>query len=1258
MKKMTFALACASTAALFAGTIHQATFEDYSKGFSGLSGKDDAGSNSTSVYWTYLGGGADDGSTVKAYKGADDPDNLDKPAGTQLSGEVGDKYLELSTEGGTLWRSVNEATDTALGAEKAVDATKGLYIDTMVQFTPTEDGGAPEVGSDDQIAIWLNVGEDGKTNLCVRAAQAHDTGTSSTFNPTTYVLAGTENVQPGAWYRLTINAIADVDQRMAKNEGYTTGITGFQILLDGVPLRTESKTFTDGYMALACDAGEWGWLEEGRDDDLIDLLESGTIFPSLKGEVTASSLTAVGFKGSGALDDLTITDENPIKEEPAPEGDVAFTITTADGVTASWSTTADGEFTTYAAGAKAPAGTIYVKLTNADGASKVVVQTVSADDGASNAYDLSAETFGWDEYLGAAIAENTYGVDTAAEIVLFQKGVAAGLATAGLTFKQTADIDMSESGAFAGVGGLKGATPFKGVYDGDGKQITGVTFTHDATYRGFFNSVEDATIQNLTVNVAGFDSTSAAEFGAAAFVGQSTGTVLFKNLTAKGTLGTADKPCNHSAAGILVRGVGTFENCVNEMAIVSRSDNTKVGGMVAIQNGAVTLKNCSNKGALTAGKGSGATDYVEGVGGLVGYEAGKGLAIEGCSNTGVITDESNANKASQLVGRATGTVTASGTNTGLAGMKAIDKSVDGLDFATVADGVATYVKDEAAVAGANLAVTAPGQTVTLANEGDAITLDMTAATAEVTTTAADCAVVQDGNVYTAAVTWASVLGTAVDGAFVIDDAAELAKFGAYADKIGTKDVAFALSADIDMAAADPWAGVGKYADGANIKTTPAFEGTFDGAGHKISNICMTERKGSGFFNVLRGATVQNLVIDTVTYASDKTGGKMAAKMGGAMLAGNIGPGTTVKNVTLMGSNASAANPVTYNGSGLTTRIEACGSPILIENCVNKAAVYCSYSKVAGICSIVSGVANDVAPVTFKGCVNEGTIRAVGTTTWVDNGITRGPGSDGVCGILSYMQGMTAASPVSFIDCKDSGTELADSTLGACAGIFAKGGNGLVANASGTNETKKDVPAVKVNGGTITGLRYATIEGEKAIYVADSEAKAGANLKVMLSGGTVTLANIGDSITLDMTLATATVTTTADNAEVKKEGNVYTVVSAKPPYPAYIGDDAAKQAKYDAWATANNIAAADFPDAEAANQKAYLLNAAPGKAAEDAEKAFKIKSITVAADGTVTVTPPDGQFNGTVEIQGAATLAGPWAAKADNAGQKFFKAVLK
>ena len=304
MKNLTFALACASAFALFAAIdVPKADFENYTEetGWT-VANKVEPGSQST--YWLYEGAsGSEDGSTVKAYGG----ENLSAPAAG------GQQYLELSTEGGTLWRSLaagdTSAADIAdkLGAAQALPAG-GLYIDTMVQFTPTEDGGAPDTTGDDKLAIWLNVDSSSEapvTNLMVKASVVDDQGTRT---PTTFTLTNAGAVKAGEWYRLTVKAIGDITEN--------DEVPGFQVLLDGTLMVADKMTVTEEYAELL-----------GNDD-----INSKTVFASLS---SAATLQAVGFKGSGALDNLAFSETEP-QPTPGPE----FAVDWGEsGVTAVWGAT-------------------------------------------------------------------------------------------------------------------------------------------------------------------------------------------------------------------------------------------------------------------------------------------------------------------------------------------------------------------------------------------------------------------------------------------------------------------------------------------------------------------------------------------------------------------------------------------------------------------------------------------------------------------------------------------------------------------------------------------------------------------------------------------------------------------------------------------------------------------------------------------------------------------------------------------------------
>ena len=308
MKNLTFALACASTFALFAAIdVPKADFEGYA---AGAKVSDEVEPDSQSVYWLYDGAsGSEDGSTVKAYGG----ENLPAPAAG------GQNYLELSTEGGTLWRSLavgnthGEGIGGRLGAAQALPAG-GLYIDTMVQFTPTEDGGAPETTGGDKLAIWLNV-ETGEgletpvTNLCVKAnaytlGEAGPMAAATTF-PLVPADGSALSINPGTWYRLTVKAVANA---LATDENGI--IPAFEIRVDGALMKAASGLpFSE-------------FFGEFVADGLKEAYGQNALFPSLQemgGAGASITLQAVGFKGSGALDNLSISETEPQPaEKPTP----------------------------------------------------------------------------------------------------------------------------------------------------------------------------------------------------------------------------------------------------------------------------------------------------------------------------------------------------------------------------------------------------------------------------------------------------------------------------------------------------------------------------------------------------------------------------------------------------------------------------------------------------------------------------------------------------------------------------------------------------------------------------------------------------------------------------------------------------------------------------------------------------------------------------------------------------------------------------
>ena len=306
MKKLMFATVLVASAAAFADPLNAISFEGYTADNGTKVGNAaDVGGATAGMYFYYQGD--EDGSTVKAFGVGD---NLAAPSITRpaffATATPNANYLELSTEGGVLWRSINTLSSTVgeggttydLGTGQAI-AADGTYFDSLVQFTPTEDGGAPELESADKLAIWLNVDANGVTNLMAKAGSYDSEGTPIVGGGT-FVLSG-KTIVAGEWYRLTVKAIDDI---LPPNESFK--IPGFQVFIDSVPMVATTSPISATFVGALREA-------EMITTEQQTAINSGAYLPSLVAGTpgTASTLQGVGFKGSGALDDIVWTEEDP-----------------------------------------------------------------------------------------------------------------------------------------------------------------------------------------------------------------------------------------------------------------------------------------------------------------------------------------------------------------------------------------------------------------------------------------------------------------------------------------------------------------------------------------------------------------------------------------------------------------------------------------------------------------------------------------------------------------------------------------------------------------------------------------------------------------------------------------------------------------------------------------------------------------------------------------------------------------------------------
>ncbi len=162
--------------------------------------------------------------------------------------------LDLATEGQTLARTVTNDVNPTCSF-----ASGNVYVDTLIKFTPSED--TPSIGNDVKVAVYVDV----NSNLVVHH-QAYDLVNSLGWT-TNSVIPGL--ISPTNWYRLTIQL------------GNTATIgESCKIYLNGVAI-SHTNAFSAGPVA----GGQW-----------FLTAAAGT------------ELSTVAFQGTGAADELVVTD--------------------------------------------------------------------------------------------------------------------------------------------------------------------------------------------------------------------------------------------------------------------------------------------------------------------------------------------------------------------------------------------------------------------------------------------------------------------------------------------------------------------------------------------------------------------------------------------------------------------------------------------------------------------------------------------------------------------------------------------------------------------------------------------------------------------------------------------------------------------------------------------------------------------------------------------------------------------------------------
>lgn len=355
-------------------------------------GKED----STAAVW--FGAAADD-TAILAYEDNAPSGSNKFPTKNGEATTVGSKYLKVSNSS-TLWRMLQayswqdeKPTEFPVAEDGGVTVGEGLFVDTLVQFTPSEDPPTVEEGS--KLIVWMN------TNgvLCVTAGLISYDGETSPVTIRKDFATG-KTLLTNTWYRLTVSAYQDVD-----NGEYTEFIlNGFTVRIDGALVTATTAVADDGFL-------ESDFAVE-LDTAVTPLIENNQFFGSLLYNREAK-LAAVGFKGEGLVDDILVSDLNPFAGgEPA--GGIDFTLTWGADVSAVWYSL-DGGVTT-----RTPQNGVAVTLDSAEAGDTIIFGGTAAD-----SWSFVAEAT---NTLSATASENEWTVTATAATTGGAAGVTGDLA--------------------------------------------------------------------------------------------------------------------------------------------------------------------------------------------------------------------------------------------------------------------------------------------------------------------------------------------------------------------------------------------------------------------------------------------------------------------------------------------------------------------------------------------------------------------------------------------------------------------------------------------------------------------------------------------------------------------------------------------------------------------------------------------------------------------------------------------------------------
>ncbi len=233
---------------------------------------------------------------------------------------------------------------------------------------------------------------------------------------------------------------------------------------------------------------------------------------------------------------------------------------------------------------------------------------------------------GW--YTPDTANDPEFTLTSAGQLAGFAALANSGVSFQGKTVKLGADIDLSEH-YWLPIG--TSASPFQGMFDGQGHSITGLTISSSsATYQGLF-AYNGGTIENVNLS---YSITAYRYVGGIVAYNSSQGTV--SGCAVSGTL-QAPSSGAERLGGVVGENYGTVDNCSSSAAVSvsNTSANTYgVGGVVG--NNLKNISGCTNTGGVSLSCTTTSALSELSLGGIVGRNSGAAAVVEFCVNTGSV----------------------------------------------------------------------------------------------------------------------------------------------------------------------------------------------------------------------------------------------------------------------------------------------------------------------------------------------------------------------------------------------------------------------------------------------------------------------------------------------------------------------------------------------------------------------------------------------------------------------------------------------